>query len=240
MGARRQITSPAQSETRPPRRERQGAAHNGKTPPPSLHCRAKPECSRCCRRIPCRPRCRRQTTLPRRAATPLGSRASATGSGSGLSCAASPAPTMLPNSPDQPSCSTSRRSRAPVLLLTTPRKMPLGDERAQQLIAARQRAQPVEMDRAEAIEIDAPRLFPSVAEMTREALAQTEPDAFLGLAQRPQRLLHRRHHDVERFVDRRPAVDQRVVPVEQDRPRPGEILRRCRRDVDGAHAAAAT
>src|SRR5438270_9146112 len=34
---------------------------------------------------------------------------------------------------------------------------------------------------AEGVEIDAPRLFPSVAEMEREALAQAEPDVLFGL-----------------------------------------------------------
>src|SRR5260370_12581000 len=96
------------------------------------------------------------------------------------------------------------------------------------------------MDRAEDVEIDAPCLFPSIAEMKREALAQAEPDAFFGLPQRPQRLLHRRHDGVQRFVDRRPAVDQGVVPVEQDRPRPAEPLRRCLPAMTGAHPAPAT
>src|SRR5207244_1338923 len=61
---------------------------------------------------------------PSPGSTTLGSRASATGAGLGLSCTASPAPTTLPNSADQPSCWASRRSSAPVLLLTTPRKIP--------------------------------------------------------------------------------------------------------------------
>src|SRR5271169_1846062 len=125
------------------------------------------------------------------------------------------------------------------LVADHPEENTVGNERAEQLTAPRQWAQPVEMDRAEDIEIDASRLFPSIAEMKREALAQAEPDAFLGLPQRPQWLLHRRHDGVERFVDCRPTVDQGVVPVEQDRPRPGETLRRCRREIDGAHAASA-
>src|SRR5580692_8831229 len=121
-----------------------------------------------------------------------------------------------------------------------PEENTIGAERAEQFTAARQRTQPVEMDRAKDLEIDSPRLLPPLAEMKWKAFAQTEPDAFFGLPQRPQRLLHRRHDGVERFVDRCPAVDQGVVPVEQDRPRPGETLRHCRRDGDGAHAAAAT
>src|SRR6266513_3879665 len=60
-----------------------------------------------------------QTSSP--GATPLSDRARWTGSQDGLSAAASPAPTTLPKNPDQPSCSTSRRSSGPVLLLTTPR-----------------------------------------------------------------------------------------------------------------------
>src|SRR5260370_40233924 len=63
-----------------------------------------------------------QTPSP--GSTPLGSRASATGAGFGLSCLASPAPMTLPNSADQPIRSAPRRSRAPVLLLTTPRNIP--------------------------------------------------------------------------------------------------------------------
>src|ERR1700731_765046 len=63
MGARRRITSPAQSETRTHHRGRQVAARNGGTPPRSLQCRAKPECNGCCRGTPCRARCRRRATL---------------------------------------------------------------------------------------------------------------------------------------------------------------------------------
>src|ERR1700730_15323809 len=120
-----------------------------------------------------------------------------------------------------------------------PEENTVGAERAEQFTAARQRTQPVEMDRANDIEIDSPRLLPPLAEMKRKAFAQTEPDAFFGLPRRPQRLLHRRHDGVQRFVDRRPAVDQGVVPVEQDRPGPAETWRRCRRDIAGPHAATA-
>src|SRR5437588_1922153 len=52
MGARRRITSPAQSETKTHHRGRQSAARNGGIPPRSLHCRAKPECNRCYMRTP--------------------------------------------------------------------------------------------------------------------------------------------------------------------------------------------
>jgi len=100
--------------------------------------------------------------------------------------------------------------------------------------------QPVEMNGAEPVEIDVACLFPPLAKDLRKALAQAEPHPLLGLPQRPQRLFHGCHDRVKRFVDRHPAVDQGVVPVEEDRPRPGETLRRCRRGVDGAHAASAT
>src|ERR1700736_12399 len=74
-----------------------------------------------------------------------------------------------------------------------PEENTVGAERAEQFTAARQRTQPVEMDRAKDLEIDSPRLLPPLAEMKRKAFAQTEPDAFFGLPQRPQRLLHCRH-----------------------------------------------
>src|SRR6266853_1749632 len=63
------------------------------------------------------------------------------------------------------------------LVADHPEENTVGAERAEQFTAARQRAQPVEMDRAEDIEIDLPRLLPSVAEMKRKALPQAEPDA---------------------------------------------------------------
>jgi hypothetical protein len=59
----------------------------------------------------------------------------------------------------------------------------------------------------------------SLAEQRRKGFAQAEPHPLTGLGQRPFRLPHRAHHKIERVVDRRPAVDQGVVPVEDDRAR---------------------
>src|SRR5262249_19510591 len=95
----------------------------------------------------------------------------------------------------------------------------IGD-RAQHRLASRQLRQPVEVDCPEAIEINRARLFPTFAEQLREALSQAEPDPLLGFGQRPFGFFHLAHQKIERVVDRRPAIDDRVVPIEQDRPRP--------------------
>src|SRR4029077_19402462 len=90
------------------------------------------------------------------------------------------------------------------------------DERAQHRLAARQRRQPVEVDRAETIKVNLARLLPALSEMHWKTLAQTEPYPLPGFSHRPFGLIHRAHQEIERVVDRRPAVHQRVVPVEQD------------------------
>ena len=50
----------------------------------------------------------------------------------------------------------------------------------------------------------------------------------LGIGERPFRQVHRAHQEVERLVDRRPAVDQGIVPVEQDGSRRGATATRQR------------
>src|SRR5260221_8212971 len=96
------------------------------------------------------------------------------------------------------------------------------------------------MDLTESVEIDRPGFLPALAEMKRETFAQAEPYLRLRFGQRPGRLSHRAHDEIERFVDCRPAVHQRVIPVEQDCSR----ARDCGATVDaerqGAHAAAAS
>src|SRR6202040_3840200 len=66
-----------------------------------------------------------------------------------------------------------------------PEKKALSEERSKQFAATRQRVQPLEMNCTKCVEIDLAGLLPSCAEMDREALAEAEPDAFLGLLQRP-------------------------------------------------------
>ena len=70
----------------------------------------------------------------------------------------------------------SRRSSAPVLLLTT-REIDGRPRQGARSIASRPGSarQPLEMDRAEAVEIDLPRLLPALAEHGRERLAQLQP-----------------------------------------------------------------
>src|SRR5438067_13758526 len=105
------------------------------------------------------------------------------------------------------------------------------------------------MDRAEMAEIDLARLFPAIAEQKREAFAQAQPRVRLCLVERTLGLAHSAHQAVARLVNCHPAVDERVVTVEQDcswRPRP---IHRVRRPVQrggrsirlatGGHATAA-
>src|SRR5437588_187541 len=103
MGARRRITSPAQSETKTHHRGRRGGARNGETPPRALRCRVKQECNRCCTRTPCLCWCRQPAKLPRRARRrSAGERARPA---RGWAC---PAPRRLPRR----RCRTARTSRA--------------------------------------------------------------------------------------------------------------------------------
>src|SRR5581483_6815028 len=80
-------------------------------------------------------------------AMPLGASARSTTAQCGLSKAASPAPTTAPKRADQP---------------------------RHQLGAAGQQRQALEVDDAEAVEIDALRLLPALAEDRRKRLAQAE------------------------------------------------------------------
>ena len=107
----------------------------------------------------------------------------------------------------------------------------------EQLAAAWQRGEPLKMYCTKHVEVDAASLLPPVAKMKREAFTQAEPYALLGLLQGPQRSRHRGHDGIQRFVDRRPAVDERVVPIEQDRLGPDDIRWRDCRAVGGGHAA---
>src|ERR1700722_6025866 len=65
--------------------------------------------------------------------------------------------------------------------------VPAGGKLAQHVGAARERREALQVNRAEAVEIDPLRLFPALAEDKREALAQAEPDPLAGLLERPQR-----------------------------------------------------
>src|SRR5207248_181101 len=111
-----------------------------------------------------------------------------------------------------------------------PEKDILAEERAQHCLAPGQRGQPVEMDFPEAIEIDGPRFLPALAEMHGKALAQAQPYPRPRLGQGPGGLAHRTHDEVEGLVDRAPAVNERVVPIEQDRPRTCHYATVVRRD----------
>src|SRR5271169_3662160 len=95
------------------------------------------------------------------------------------------------------------------------------------------------MGRAESVEVDVARLFPALSKDPWKGFAQAETDALAGFFDRPQRFVHCRHQEVERLVDRRPAVDQRIVPIEQDRPRSRYAMGRDRRKGHFADAACA-
>ena len=93
-------------------------------------------------------------------------------------------------------------------------------EPGEELTAPRQRRQSFEVDRSKRIEIDLLGFRPTLAEVMRKTLAQAQPHALFRIIERPGRPVHRHHRDVERLMDRRPAIDEGVVPIEQDRPRP--------------------
>ena len=161
------------------------------------------------------------------AAIPLGSSAMRTGAASGLSAHGVPGADDLPNRRDQPRCSASRRSRAPVLLLTTPRKMPRRRARASNSLAARQCRQPFEMDSPKVVEIDLARLLPSASpKMQRKALAQAEAHPRPGLLRASSAGLPiAAMQQVERLVDRRPSCRPACCPsrtrIARGRTKPG-------------------
>src|SRR5438874_6218757 len=95
------------------------------------------------------------------------------------------------------------------------------------------------MDFPKPVEIDRLRLLPALAEMQRKALAQAEPHPRPRVVDRPCWLAHRAHDEIERFVDGPPAVDQGVVPVEQDCPGACGDQAAIREDWRCCHRAAA-
>src|SRR5436305_8083585 len=119
------------------------------------------------------------------------------------------------------------------LVADHPEKDLLSSERMQHGFAPGQRRQPLEMDFPKPVEVDRLRFPPALPEMHREALAQAEPHAGPRVVERPFGLAHRAHDKIERLVNGRPAVDERVVPIKQDCPRARDWRRADRKWRDG-------
>ena len=142
MGARRQITSPAQSETRTHHRGRQGAARIEGIPPRSLRSPSRtgtqPLLYAHSMSVPVSPT--NQTASL--GSMPLGSSASATGAGSGLSMRCVACPDKTAESSDQPMLLGLAPQQSAGLVADHPEKNTVVAEPLEQFTAARQRAQP--------------------------------------------------------------------------------------------------
>src|SRR3954468_22485081 len=116
---------------------------------------------------------------------------------------------------------------------------PLPRQVAQHRFAPWQRRQPFQMDCAESREVNVARFFPALAEIQRERLAQAEAHPLPRLGERPFRPVHRPHQEVERIMNGRPGIDERIVPVEQDGSRRAEPNERLRGNRRNRHAGIA-
>src|SRR5215469_3047610 len=82
------------------------------------------------------------------------------------------------------------------------------------------------MHRSEVIEIELAGLLPAIGEQRGESIAQRMAHAHLGLGQCPWHVTHGCKGQDQRFVDRGPAIDERVVPIEDDGTRDHFVARR--------------
>src|SRR5690242_20650201 len=89
----------------------------------------------------------------------------------------------------------------------------------QQRLGTRQRLEPFEMDAVKGFVEYPLRLACAVSKQRRKEIAQGAVRAITHFLQRPRRLSQRQASVAVAFDDGRPSVDQRVVPVEQDRTR---------------------
>ncbi len=106
----------------------------------------------------------------------------------------------------------------------------LGGKLGDQSSRPRQGRYRLEMLSLEGFVEDVARLLPIVAEKLGKRIAQRAAHALARFVDRPRRLAERDQGGIDGDAQRLPAIDERVVPIEQNRARPSEA---------SAHAAPA-
>src|SRR5260221_9500374 len=88
----------------------------------------------------------------------------------------------------------------------------------QEFLGTRQRRQMAEMNGTEKVIEQLFRFRPIGAEQHRKTITKRRPDPALYIGPAPDRMAHFTQRMIERRMDHRPAVDQGIIPIEQDRP----------------------